>query len=233
MFPSEDKLRLLQRAQIFEPLSSEEVERLGWLLPEITLRPGEVLYSPERPPNRSLFLVMSGLLRLSRMFRGREFILSVVRAGQIIGETSLVQRRYNEAYAQAVESTRIAVISHNDLRSIITEYPEVGLKLLGEISQKLHIQEQRMLDLAFKEVLGRLASLILYLIDQEGVPDSDGNTRIATPYTHEHLAGMIGSQRVAVTKAFRTLRQEGAIQRSGREPIRVADLDALRRIAEV
>jgi DNA-binding transcriptional regulator YhcF (GntR family) len=54
---------------------------------------------------------------------------------------------------------------------------------------------------------------------------------IAGPYTYEELGTMIGAKRVAVTRAFKRLREEGAVEVE-RGRIRVKDVDALEGIAE-
>ena len=58
----------------------------------------------------------------------------------------------------------------------------------------------------------------------------EGHYAIHTPYTHEQLATMIGARRVAVTRAFRILKDAGCMRRNGRG-IHVIDLAALQRCA--
>jgi CRP/FNR family transcriptional regulator, cyclic AMP receptor protein len=74
-----------------------------------------------------------------------------------------------------------------------------------------------------------LASLILQLLDSEGVVSAKGY-EIAGPYTYEELGTMIGAKRVSVTRAFKRLREAGAVEVE-RGHIHVRDMDALERIA--
>jgi len=80
-----------------------------------------------------------------------------------------------------------------------------------------------------KGVPARLASLILFLIESEGVK-RPGEIRIPTSYTHHHLGTMIGANREAVTRAFGRLQDEGAVQ-IRRRLIYVNDVEALERAA--
>jgi CRP-like cAMP-binding protein len=80
-------------------------------------------------------------------------------------------------------------------------------------------------------VSARLASLIAWLINEEGVVDGSGDRVIPYHYTHEQLGTMIGARRVAVTVAFGVLQDEGAVELRQRR-IHVKDLNLLRRIAE-
>src|SRR5215208_6653279 len=83
--------------------------------------------------------------------------------------------------------------------------------------------------ITLKGVPARLASLILFLIESEGL-QIPGEIRIPTRYTHEHLGTMIGANREAVTRAFGRLQDDGALQ-VRRRLIYVDDVEALERVA--
>ena len=87
-----------------------------------------------------------------------------------------------------------------------------------------------MKDLASKEVSARLASLILVLLQSEGVVTREGHYRLDALYTHEHFATMIGARRVSVTRAFKRLQDIGCVQLLRRQ-VYVTDLATLSRLA--
>jgi CRP-like cAMP-binding protein len=101
--------------------------------------------------------------------------------------------------------------------------------MISLLSERLHYYETRIEDVTLKGVPARLASLILFLIESEGV-QIPGEIRIPTRYTHEHLGTMIGANREAVTRAFGRLQDEGALQLR-RRLIYVEDVGALERVA--
>jgi CRP/FNR family cyclic AMP-dependent transcriptional regulator len=106
----------------------------------------------------------------------------------------------------------------------------VGLRLVRDLAQRLHDSEARYADVVGKDVPARLATLILTLVDSEGVVSSE-SYRIPTHYTHDQLASMIGCKRVAVTRAFRKLEEEGAVALIRRHIV-VKDMGALKGLAE-
>jgi CRP/FNR family transcriptional regulator len=106
----------------------------------------------------------------------------------------------------------------------------VGLRLVRELATRLHASEARYADVIGKDVPARLATLILTLVDSEGLVTNE-SYRIPTRYTHEQLASMIGCKRVAVSRAFSRLKEIGAIQLKERHII-VKDLVALKGLAE-
>jgi hypothetical protein len=101
--------------------------------------------------------------------------------------------------------------------------------MISLLSERLHYYETRIEDAMLKEVPARLASLILFLVEHEGV-QIPGEIRVPTHYTHEHLGTMIGANREAVTRAFGRLQDEGAVQ-IRRRIIYVNDVEVLERAA--
>jgi CRP/FNR family transcriptional regulator, cyclic AMP receptor protein len=99
------------------------------------------------------------------------------------------------------------------------------------LSERLRELEIRLAEIASKDVLARLASLILRLMDRDGIVTREG-VMVATRYTHERFGTMIGAKRVAVSRAFKLLRQTGAVEISRRH-ILIKDAEALKRIASV
>ena len=101
------------------------------------------------------------------------------------------------------------------------------VKVLGD---RLRMIRGRMADIALKQTPARLASLILDLVQSEGVVTREGHYKIVAHYTHEQLAAMIGATRTSVTRAFSKLQDSGCV-RLYRRLIYVVDLEALKRSA--
>jgi CRP/FNR family transcriptional regulator len=228
----EQQVELLSGVDIFESLSKEEIrEILDDLLQrnaEINLQAGEVFYSP-RQPDGKLFILTKGRIRIYKMEAAREFTLEVVEAGTVFGEMAFTPYRLRESYAEAKEPSIIHAMDRAEVERLIQQKPQVGIRMISLLSERLHYYETRMEDVTLKEVPARLASLILFLVESEGV-QVPGEIRIPTRYTHEHLGTMIGANREAVTRAFGRLQDEGALQ-IRRRLIYVEDFQALQKAA--
>ena len=103
--------------------------------------------------------------------------------------------------------------------------------MMGLLAERLAESNERMAEIAHKEVLSRLAGQVLRLLEDEGVVDRRGGYRLPAAYTHEELGAMIGAWRVAVTRALAELQEEGAVEMRSRR-IRVRDREALQRVAD-
>jgi CRP-like cAMP-binding protein len=225
----EERIRLLSMVDIFEPLSFEEIEDLNGHLPDRHLQQGEMLYIPEDSSER-LFMLQKGKIRIFRTTPdGRELTLAIVESGTVFGEMSLTGQQLQGAYTQAMEPSEVSTMLRADLERLVLEKPEVGLKIMHLLSERLRRYETRLEDITMKDVQARLASIIVMLVESEGVRSGTGY-RIAAHYTHERLGTMIGTKREAVTRAFRALQDEGVVELR-RRLIYVPDIESLKRSA--
>jgi CRP/FNR family transcriptional regulator len=214
---------------ILGPLSEEEMEEFAQRVPDTYLEQGDILYTPHEGSER-LFILKKGRVQVYEMDQsGDEITLSVVEGGNIFGEMSLTGQSLQGVYVRALAPSFVVSLKRTDLEDLIMKKPEVGLRLMRELAERLRASQVRYANIIHKDVPARLATLILTLVDSEGLV-SDESYRIPTRYTHEQLASMIGSKRVAVTRAFRKLEEARAVRLKDRYII-VKDLDALREAA--
>jgi CRP/FNR family transcriptional regulator, cyclic AMP receptor protein len=228
--PLKEEIRLLSMVDILGPLSDEEMEDLARRTPDTFLEQEDILYTPKEGTER-LFILKKGRVQLYEVDQaGDEITLSVVEDGNVFGEMALIGQSLSGLYVRAIEPSTVVSLKREDLEHLIMNKPEVGLRLVRELAQRLHASEVRYANVVGKDVPARLASLILTLVDSEGVVSSE-SYRIPTHYTHEQLASMIGCKRVAVTRAFRKLEEGGAVVLKARRIV-VKDANALKEMAE-
>src|SRR5918992_5606492 len=154
----QERIRLLSLVDIFEPLSTEEIEHLNAQLRSIHLERGEIFYTPEERSER-LFVLERGKVRIYRTTPdGREFTLAIVESGTVFGEMALTAQQLEGAYAQAMEPSEVSTMAREDLERLVLEKPEVGLKIMHILSERLRRYESRLEDVTLKDVHSRLAS---------------------------------------------------------------------------
>jgi CRP/FNR family cyclic AMP-dependent transcriptional regulator len=225
-----EEMRLLSMVDFLGPLSEEEMEDLAKRTPDTYLEHEDILYTPKEGTER-LFILQKGRVQLYEVNgEGDEITLSVVEDGNVFGEMALTAQSLKGLYVRAITPSTVVSLRREDLEHLIMNKPEVGLRLVRELAQRLHASEVRYANVVGKDVPARLASLILTLVDSEGVVSSE-SYRIPTHYTHEQLASMIGCKRVAVTRAFRKLEEGGAVVLKARRIV-VKDANALKEMAE-
>ena len=229
--PEERRAKLLSLVDVLEPLSQEELRRLARRCADISVRDGEDFYRPDQHDG-GLFLVLEGGVRVYLTTpSGKEVTLTMLGSGTALWARRLQLVDGDAVHGIAVGPTALAFVGREDLERLVFDKPQVGLRMMDLLAERLAESNERMAEVAHKEVLPRLAGQILRLLEGEGVVDREGGQRLRTAYTHEELGAMIGAGRVAVTRALGELQEEGAVEMRSRR-IRVRNREALRRIAD-
>ncbi len=213
---------------VLEPLTSEETERFAQRTTERSFRKGESVYAAG-DASEVVFLLLTGRIRLYGAAGGRELTFEVLRGGTVFGIASLMERTHDE-YAVALEPSRVRMLGLNDFWHLVRENPEVNARLVKLLGERLRRSRSRMAIIALKETPARLASLLLDLVQSEGVVTREGHYKIVANYTHEQLAAMIGGSRVSVSRAFGKLQESGCVRLFSRR-IYIVDLAALKQLA--
>jgi CRP/FNR family transcriptional regulator, cyclic AMP receptor protein len=225
MLLPEEKLRLLSMVDVLEPLTKEELEEFSRRVPDTHVERGRVFYTPGDRSD-ALFMLKKGKVRIYKVTpEGWQFTLAVVESGTMFGEMALTAQRMREAYAEAAEPSDICVLGSRDLEWLVRKNPDVGLRMIHVLSERLRFCEGRLEDIGLKDVTARLAGVVLRLAESEGVMTPEG-PRIPTHYAHWQLATMIGTSRESVTRAFTRLQMRGAVLLKDRR-IYVKDIEAL------
>lgn len=229
MLLAKEKIRLLSLVDVLEPLSEEELEEFSRRVPDTHVDRGRVFYAPG-DKSEALFMLKKGKVRIYKVTPdGLEFTLTVVEAGTMFGEMALTAQQMREVYAEAMEPSDICILKNEDLEHLVRGNPDVGIRMLRVLSERLRACEARLEDIGLKGIPARLASLILRFAQSEGVMTPEG-PRIPNHYTHRQLATMIGTSRESVTRAFSRLQRDGAVKLKNRR-IHVTDVEALKRAA--
>jgi CRP/FNR family cyclic AMP-dependent transcriptional regulator len=225
MMAEEREVKLLSLVDVLEPLSEEELEEVSTRCPSFCLDAGQEFYGSQEYDG-GLFLLEEGHVVIYKMTSsGKQITFAVHSAG-----TVLPASRLQGLSARAIEYSVLAYMKREDLEYFLRRKPQIGLRLMDLLAGNLRLMDARISDVIHKRVSARLASLIAWLIEEEGIVAGSGDLVIPYHYTHEQLGTIIGARRVAVTLAFRALQDEGAVELRRRR-IHVKDLNLLQRIA--
>jgi len=220
------EVKLLSLVDVLEPLSEEELEEVSTRCPSFSLDAGQDFYG-SKEHDGGLFLLEEGhVVIYKRTSSGKQITFAVHSAGTVFPAL-----RLQGLVARAIESSVLAFMRREDLEYFLRRKPQMGLRLMDILAENLRLMDARISEVIHKRVSARLASLIAWLINEEGIVVGSGDRVIPYHYTHEQLGTIIGARRVAVTLAFRDLQDEGIVELRQRR-IHVKDLSLLQRIAE-
>jgi CRP/FNR family transcriptional regulator, cyclic AMP receptor protein len=211
------RARLLGENDLFQGIADEEMAAIADRLPMSTCRKGRLVYSPDTT-GEALFLLKSGRVRLYRLTSdGRKLVLGVLEPGTAFGEMSMLAQSLPGSFAEAIEDCLICVMSRVDLEQIFHDHPEIAVRMVGLLAQRLREAEDRLEQMAFTPVPIRLAQLLLAL-------QRDGQV---AGFSHGDLAEMIGTSRETVSRIMVGWKVDGFLG-VDRRCIQILDPDALR-----
>ncbi len=141
----------------------------------------------------------------------RPIMLAVMERGEIFGEISVIDGGDRTANAKAMVETGLVIIEKADFISFLERNPQVCMKLLRLICERLRATDVTVEDIHIFNVRPRLAKRLLSLADHFGI--TAGNSIVVTVnVAPSQLADMIGTSRSAVTSAFRHWVRHGIIE---------------------
>jgi len=231
VLPVHEIRQRLSWVDFLAPLSEEEIDDLARSAAFVRLKKGEVLTVGLEEQAERMLLALAGQLQVYEiaLSSGREHTLWVLEGGSAVSATGLGPRWVRDLHIWALQLSVVCRIEQEKLEALVLRNPEAGLRLARTLATKLMLMEDRWADMVEKEVSERLAGLLYMLVEDAGVMTPEG-PMIPTRYTHKQLGSMIGSNREAVTRAFRELQERGCVEVRKRR-VYVKDFNALRQNA--
>ncbi|HUW95499.1 MAG TPA: Crp/Fnr family transcriptional regulator, partial [Anaerolineae bacterium] len=153
---------------------------------------------------------------------GRKLVTNTLGPGTIFGEMTLIGQGMYDSFAEAVEECSVCKMDRSDLERLLLDKPVVALRILEVIGRRLLEVEMRLEDIAFKTVAGRMASLLLRLMKEQGATIQG--------LTHQNLADDIGTHRETATQTLTRFRTMGLLD-TGRKRREIRDPEGLQLIA--
>jgi len=161
------------------------------------------------------FLVSGSVSVLIEDEDGRELVLAYLNAGDFFGEMGLFNTdEVRSAWVRAKEDSEIAEISYSKFLQLNDNKPELLLKLAGQMADRLNKTSQKVGDLAFLDVTGRVARALLELADQPPAMTHPDGMQIKI--TRQELGRIVGCSREMVGRVIKVLEEQGLIDVSGK-----------------
>ncbi len=146
---------------------------------------------------------------------GKEFILTVLGAGQVFGEMAMLESAPRSAAVVTVTATELLVISRRDFHHLLNTSTGISRKLLTVLSRRLRRANSKMESLAYMDVAGRLARFLLDLAADHGQKVGNGWVVVRRP-THADIAHSIGTSRETVSRLINEFEEGFGLTNKGK-----------------
>jgi CRP/FNR family transcriptional regulator, cyclic AMP receptor protein len=191
-----------------------------------THRTGATLCREGDPPI-GVHIVLTGVVKLTKTApSGREALLELRGAGDVLGDMSVVDGERQSANAIATGDVEVLAISGDDFEALLGSSPAIARSLLRVVVRRLRQASDRQLELGTTEVMGRVCARLAELAATRGEPVA-GGVLIRGALSQQELADWSGASRDGVVRAFNELRDLGVID-SGRGRVLIRDIGTVR-----
>ncbi len=210
----------LAKVPYFSGLGTSELDEVKRAVFEKMVVRGEVILFEDEPA-KELYFVTSGVVKVFKTSAdGKEQILQLIRPGESFNDVPVFSGGTNLASAAAMGSVVLYGLRKSDLEVILRSIPRVARNLIQVLSQRVQQLLLLVEDLSFRNVIGRVARLLL-----EYAADGSGER---PRLTQQEMAAIAGTAREMVGRSLKVLEGEGAIRLDNHRII-VVDSEALQR----
>jgi CRP/FNR family transcriptional regulator, cyclic AMP receptor protein len=217
---------LLARTEVFGGLEERELSEVAQVAVPRTWERGEVIFR-EGDDGDTCYLIRSGAVLLTREHQdGRMIALAELRGGGMFGELALFRGETRSATAEAVEETTAVALLAPDMQRLIRRNPDISLKLLSALAERVRTTTERLMQQSFQTVAGRVSSALLSQVtarQEEGAPERD----VLVEATQAEIAQLAGTSRESASRFLATLEREGVVA-LGRGKVTVREPERLR-----
>ena len=166
--------------------------------------------------SESLFYIIDGSVTvLLEDEDGKEVIVAYLNKGDFFGEAGIFDSDdKRSAWVRAKNHCEIAEISYDKFKSLVKSEPHYLFELSKQMSKRLQDTTQKVGDLAFLDVTGRVARTLLDLCKQpDAMTHPDG---MQIKITRQEIGRIVGCSREMAGRVLKTLEEQGLVSVNGK-----------------
>lgn len=224
------RLHILRHLPFFSEVPDPSIRRIDMEFAERGYAAGEMIYS-ENSLARRLYVVADGHVKLMHhTIGGKDVLLDILNQGEFFGSSTHSDKAtYSEtAYAHTPVCT--LSIKQDNFRKILDHHPQVAIKLVEIMTQRLQEAHEMVRLLSASSVEQRIAHVLLKLGGKLGEKEDVG-LLIQLPLGRGDLAELTGTTIETTSRVISQLVKTGVIQ-AGRRWVAIRDWSALAALTE-
>lgn len=218
----------VREASFCAVLTPSELQQLHAMSSHRAFEPGELIVE-EDATVRQVANVLSGTIKLFKLLPdGRQQITGFLFAGDFLGP--MLSGEY-ATFAEAVNRVELCLFDQDRLRERMDAWPHLERRLFEDATATLDRALDWMLLLGRKTASERVASFFVMLADRVGAKGTE-TAVIEVPMSRSDIADYLGLTMETVSRQISALKRGGLVRAPSQHTLELADVRALRRIAE-
>lgn len=168
------------------------------------VRAKSIVYREGESSNSVTYILDGSLTAYRYSPDGRELVLDYLGRGDFIGEVPMLLGGADyKANFKAREECKIAEIPTADFLRICQRHPECLLRIATQLAQRLNCSDDRIYDLVFLDVTGRVENALNYLANSPAAITHPNGMQIRI--TRQEIGSLVGCSREMVGRAIKEL----------------------------
>ncbi len=208
----------VSKVPLFSELSSEKLKEINSLIRKQEYNSGEIIQM-EGQIGDDIYIIESGLIKLYKTSKdGKQQIIRLVNDGQFFGEFVLFKEEVLTSSAEAVIDSNVCVIAKRDLEQLIKTNADLSNKLLGVLTSRLNMLENKVTSLALEDAREKTMRLLLDLAQENGRKKENG-ILVDLPLSRNGLANLMGMSQETLSRKLSELQEDGIISIKGQKQV--------------
>jgi len=206
-----DKNELLATSLLFNGLPLEQLQEIAAISVAKKYGKGVSIFF-EGDPGIGFYMVASGKVKIFKMsFDGKEQILHILGPGEPFGEVPVFHGNPFPANAETLTESEVLFFPRAEFVQLVSKNPSLALNMLAVLALRLRRFASQIENLTLKEVPGRLASYLLYLMEEQ-----PGQDKVVLDVPKGQLANLLGTSSETLSRIFAKMTEEGLIRVEGK-----------------
>lgn len=171
---------------------------------------GLTVLAADEAPTTIHYLVSGSVEVVMETENGKELVLAFLNEGHFFGEMGFFnQKQHRSAWVRARKDSVVAELGYEQFKNFSQSNASLVFELATQLSLRLARTNNRVGNLAFLSVSGRVAKVLLELAEEPDAVPYEGGRRIK--YTQPQLARIVGCSREMISRVLKMLQAEGLI----------------------
>ena len=201
---SASELRTIKRAPLLMNLPDGVLDQLLEQSHVVDYPQNKLLFLRGDPADH-IYLLLDGWLKIFRdTADGEQTVIGILKPGETVAEAAIFLGRDYPASAEVVSQARLLEIPSDAFLNLIREDGEVGIRMLGTLSQRLRSLVLHIEQIQARSTPQRLGEFLLGLCSEK-----EGSVTIDLPYDKSLVAARLGMKPESLSRALAKLRLYG------------------------
>ncbi len=205
------KLWYLENFNLLKTLSAQEKSYIDKNSSMCDVPKGNFIYF-QQDESDIVYFLKKGRVKIAKYVEdGREVIFSILGAGELFGELSLLSDGgQREELAEAMEDCVLCKVPVHEFNTILESNSKMSLAVTKLIGLKLIRVQNKLQTMWFKKTSDRVHSFLNILAEKHGRKVGD-EIEIRLGLTHQDIANLTATNRQTVTTILRDLQSRNII----------------------